>query len=319
MTQEISPIATAAKASAAVEQNTLKRRGLGLRACDPERACPGYTLFAPCFPQNRTVFLIDLQGSIVHTWTMPYAPGLAGYLTERGSLIYNGRTLENGFLSRFPFKGGAILEADWNGKILWEVRHPDHHHDGIRLRNGNVLLNCLGQVPRDIAGRVVGGAEDHNLSSGLYGHNATAYVDAFMRLIDWPVVTERLTQATAGQHRHGPQAPDDALPSISVEELGALMVTDRRPQVVDARPRNYVSRNPDTMPRAVWRDPERVDDWCGQLSPEAPVFVYCAYGFEVGCNVATVLRQRGFDARYVRGGLAAWYCAEGPRTGRAAG
>lgn len=102
MTQEISPIATAAKASAAVEQNTLKRRGLGLRACDPERACPGYTLFAPCFPQNRTVFLIDLQGSIVHTWTMPYAPGLGGYLTERGSLIYNRRTLENGFLSRFP-------------------------------------------------------------------------------------------------------------------------------------------------------------------------------------------------------------------------
>jgi hypothetical protein len=36
MTQEISPITPAAKASAAVEQNTLKRRGLGLRACDPE-------------------------------------------------------------------------------------------------------------------------------------------------------------------------------------------------------------------------------------------------------------------------------------------
>jgi hypothetical protein len=174
MTQEIGQITTAAKASAAVEQNTLKRRGVGLRACDPERACPGYTLFAPCFPQNRTVFLIDLQGTIVHTWAMPYAPGLGGYLTERGSLIFNGRTLENGFLSRFPFKGGAILETDWNGKILWEVRHPDHHHDGIRLRNGNVLLNCLGQVPRDIAERVVGGVEDHNLSSGLYGRQPQA-------------------------------------------------------------------------------------------------------------------------------------------------
>jgi Fe-Mn family superoxide dismutase len=152
-----------------------------------------------------------------------------------------------------------------------------------------------------------------------FGANATAYVDAFMRLIEWTVVTERLTQATAEHHRHGPQAPDDALSSISVEELGAMLVTDRRPQVVDARPRNYVSRNPDTMPSAVWRDPERVDDWCGRLSSEAPVFVYCAYGFEVGCNVATELRQRGFDARYVRGGLAAWYGAEGPRAGRAAG
>ena len=149
-----------------------------------------------------------------------------------------------------------------------------------------------------------------------FGANALAYVDAFMRLIEWTVVSERLMHAMAGHERRESQASDDALTSISVEELGALMVTDQRPQVVDARPRNYVSRYPDTMPNAVWRDPESVDDWCGQLSPEAPVFVYCAYGFEVGCNVATVLRQRGFDARYVRGGLAAWYGAEGPRVVR---
>ena len=50
-----------------------------------------------------------------------------------------------------------------------------------------------------------------------------------------------------------------------------------------------------------------MDAWCGELSPEAPVFVYCAYGFEVGCRVATVLREGGFDAPYTRGGLAAWY------------
>ena len=83
---------------------------------------------------------------------MPYPPGLSGYLTERGTLFYNGRTSEESFLSRFPFKGGVALEADWNGKVLWEVRHPDHHHHGILLRNGNVLLNCMGQVPDDIAG-----------------------------------------------------------------------------------------------------------------------------------------------------------------------
>jgi Fe-Mn family superoxide dismutase len=151
-----------------------------------------------------------------------------------------------------------------------------------------------------------------------FGANGTAYIDAFMRLIEWTVVTERLTHATADRPRRGPQTSDDTLASISVEELGALMVTDQPPQVVDARPRNYVSRNPDTMPSAVWRDPERVDDWCGQLSSEGPVFVYCAYGFEVGCNVATVLRQRGFDARYIRGGLAAWHGAEGLRAVRAA-
>src|SRR5262249_6039855 len=134
-----------------VEQNTLKRRGTGLRAYDPERACPGFTLFAPHFEQNRTVYLVDLQGEVVHTWHMPYSPALSRYSTERGTLFYNGRTSEDGFLSRFPFKGGAVLEADWNGKVLWEVRHPDHHHHGILLRNGHVLLTCLGPVPDVIA------------------------------------------------------------------------------------------------------------------------------------------------------------------------
>jgi len=152
--------------SKVVEQNTLKRRGVGLRACNPERACPGFTLFTPRFEQNRTVYLIDLQGEVVHTWHLPYAPGLFGYLTERGTLFYSGRASEDNFLSRFPFKGGVVLEADWNGKVLWEVRHPDHHHVGILLRNGNVLLNCLGRVPPEVARQVKGGTEDHNLPSG---------------------------------------------------------------------------------------------------------------------------------------------------------
>lgn len=147
------------KVMAAVEQNTLKRRGVGLRVWEPERAFPGFTLFAPHFVENRNVYLIDLQGNVAHTWILPYPPGVSGYLTERGTLFYNGRisTSEESFLSRYPFKGGVVLEADWNGKVLWEVRHPDHHHNGILLRNGNVLLNCMGQVPDEIARRVRGG------------------------------------------------------------------------------------------------------------------------------------------------------------------
>jgi uncharacterized protein (UPF0248 family) len=159
---------------AAVEQNTLKRRGVGLRAYDPERAFSGFTLFAPHFVQNKNVYLIDLKGEVVHTWQMPYPPGLSGYLTERGTLFFNGRSPEDNFLSRFPFKGGVVLEADWNGKVLWEVRHPDHHHHGILLRNGNVLLHCMGQVPDDISRRVKGGMVEKNMLSGQYAPLAEA-------------------------------------------------------------------------------------------------------------------------------------------------
>jgi hypothetical protein len=87
---------------ATIEQNTLKRRGVGVRALDAERASPGFILFTPHFVENRTVYLIDLQGNVVHAWEMPYPPGMSGYLTERGTLFYNGRTPEQNFLSRFP-------------------------------------------------------------------------------------------------------------------------------------------------------------------------------------------------------------------------
>ena len=67
------------------------------------------------------------------------------------------------------------------------------------------------------------------------------------------------------------------------------------------------------MDGAVWRDPDQVDTWVGQLSPDQPVAVYCAYGFHVGCNVTRALRERGFEARFIRGGVSAWYALGGPR------
>jgi hypothetical protein len=53
--------------------------------------------------------------------------------------------------------GGAALEMDWKGRVLWEVKQPDHHHDGIRLRNGNVLLICSTPLPDEIVPKVRGG------------------------------------------------------------------------------------------------------------------------------------------------------------------
>jgi len=107
------------------------------------------------------MYLIDIDGKVVDTWKMPYPPGNYGYLTERGTLFYNGKIIENSnrFISRQPWKGGVVLAVDWNGRVLWELRHPDHHHDGIRLRNGIVLLLCLAQLPREVArARATGGA-----------------------------------------------------------------------------------------------------------------------------------------------------------------
>jgi len=167
-----------------------------------------------------------------------------------------------------------------------------------------------------------------------FGANLTAYIDAFMRNVDWKVIENRLVRAearapaAAGEAAETPlpvsfdeaTASFDAaeiarlgLPSVTVEELFDTLAEDEKAQVVDARPRHYFSRNVDMMRTAVWRDPNRIDQWAKELSPDKPVFVYCAYGYHVGCNVAAALRKRGFDAKYLRGGLSAWYAAGGER------
>jgi hypothetical protein len=143
-------------AKTAIDQNPIRRRGTGFRALDASRASPGLTLFSP-IEGDGMIYLIDLTGKIDHTWKMPYPPGLYGYLTDKGTLFYNGKIPNDTFLGKAPFKGGAALEADWNGKVLWEVRHPNHHHDGRLLKNGNVLLLCATELSNDVARKVQGG------------------------------------------------------------------------------------------------------------------------------------------------------------------
>jgi Fe-Mn family superoxide dismutase len=66
------------------------------------------------------------------------------------------------------------------------------------------------------------------------------------------------------------------------------------------------------MKGAVWRDPERIDDWIGELSKEQPVISFCVYGFHIGCETAVTLRKAGFDARYMSGGHYTWKALNGP-------
>jgi Fe-Mn family superoxide dismutase len=102
------------------------------------------------------------------------------------------------------------------------------------------------------------------------------------------------------------------LPSVTVEEVKAMLESDVPVQIIDSRPRQYTARTAaDIMEGAVWRDPERLDDWIGELDKEQPVVTYCVYGFHIGCETAITLRKAGFDARYMAGGHYAWKAAGG--------
>jgi Fe-Mn family superoxide dismutase len=145
-----------------------------------------------------------------------------------------------------------------------------------------------------------------------FGANATAYVAAFMRNIDWTAVLSRYEDAT--KVAPPPQLEQKQfadVPAVSVDEVKAMLAAGTPVQIIDTRPKHYSSRAQDMMEGAVWRDPERVEEWIGELSKSDPVVTFCVYGFHIGCETAGVLRKAGFDARYMAAGHFGWKAAKG--------
>ena len=191
---------------------------------------------------------------------------------------------------------------------------------------GWVLLTF---VPRD--GRLINHVatdDGHSIAGGIpvlaldmyehayaidFGANATAYVAAFMRNIDWKSVEQRTLNAAKTPPPPKLVQPEFRdTPSVTVEDVAELLKSGKRVQVIDARPRHYVTKASDIMDGAVWRDPERMEDWIGELSKDDPVVTFCVYGFHIGCQTATALREKGFDAKYMAGGHYGWKAMKGP-------
>jgi len=146
-----------------------------------------------------------------------------------------------------------------------------------------------------------------------FGANAKAYVDTFMRHLDWKALYTRYEDAAKiGGLRPLEQPEFGDLQGVAPEEVKAMLDSGKPVQVIDARPRHFVSRQQDIMQGATWRDPDRVQEWVGELSKSDPVVVFCAYGFHIGCKTAIKLRDLGFDAKFMQGGHSAWKAIGGP-------
>ena len=191
--------------------------------------------------------------------------------------------------------------------------------------SGWVLLTWM---PRD--GRLINQyASDHSqaIASGVpilaldmyehayhidFGSNVKAYVDTFMRNVDWQAVEGRHEDAMkVAPPRPLLQPEFGDIQGVGVEEV-RRMLAEGKVQLIDTRPKHFVSRQQDIAEGVTWRDPELVKEWMGDLSKEAPVVVYCAYGFHVGCKTAIALRDAGFDARYMNDGHSGWKAVGAP-------
>ncbi len=254
------------------------------------------------------------------------SPDVVNRLKRDEAAMLNSTLLHELYFASLGGDGRAVPETMAEA-LARDFGSPDRwRQEFIMLANalaggsGWVLLTY---VPRD--GRLINqSGVDHgqNIAGGIpilaldmyehayhidFGANASAYVAAFMRNIDWSAVQGRYEDAA----RVAPPRPLEqkqfaGIPAMSVEEVKAMLDSGERLQIIDARPRHYRTRAQDIMEGAVWRDPERLDEWIGELSKAEPVVTYCVYGFHIGCETAIALRKAGFDARYMAGGHYAW-------------
>ena len=172
----------------------------------PQKAYEGYTLFAPMF--GKDIWLIDMQGRIVHHWnTEPYGPELVRLLPN-GNLLYqgvkSGGPMGPGLAYLFgeqydqpkEDRGVCLIEVDWDNNLVWKYDAPEFNHDFYRMENGNTMHIKYITVPDDIKNRVKGGIPGTE-------QNGIMWADALNEVTpDGKVVWEWLARAPGPRDRY---------------------------------------------------------------------------------------------------------------------
>jgi hypothetical protein len=100
----------------------------------------GYALYAN---QNQnSAFLIDDEGDIAKTWTLPSSANYACALDVNGNFVYG--AVNQGNSLNGAAVGGKVVSIDSDNNTVWEFTYSSanhvSHHDMTVLPNGNVLL-----------------------------------------------------------------------------------------------------------------------------------------------------------------------------------
>jgi len=163
----------------------------GTTLYDPDKAFNGYTLFSPLGAKGKavkpydspaTMYLLDMNGNVVHTWKLPFSPGLHGVLLRNGHLLVGGRTTESPpgrpGVGKYAMGGasGWLFELDWDGNIVFQYKDLNMHHDFDKLPNGNYIYIAWEKVPKNLQKKVRGGQK------GTEHKDGTMFNDYFVEI-----------------------------------------------------------------------------------------------------------------------------------------
>jgi Fe-Mn family superoxide dismutase len=151
-----------------------------------------------------------------------------------------------------------------------------------------------------------------------FGAKAAAYVDKVMENLNWERIGARYRLAIGDEIEEdklflpfGAPAQEEA--RISAEELKAALEDDdeRRPVLLDLCQPRDLPRRRDMLAGATMHAPAALPRWVEELPQSRPIAVYCICGFQVSGRAVTELRNRGYDARALIGGITAWHAIGG--------
>jgi rhodanese-related sulfurtransferase len=100
--------------------------------------------------------------------------------------------------------------------------------------------------------------------------------------------------------------------SITAVQLKSQIAGSRPPIVIDVRRQPAFMESTDMIGGALRRNPEQVAAWAKSLPAASNIVVYCVHGHQVSQNAAAALRDAGFAASFLEGGLEeGWKGVEG--------
>lgn len=174
-----------------MEQNALKRRGVGLTGVDKDRSFGGYTLFCPL--TSDTAHLIDIDGNEVHSWKLPGRVGRHARILPNGNLAVN--TLRPGpypFIFFHKYGGGVMSELDPDGNVVRQFKDPLGHHDQYHFGDGRMLYASLEPLSVEDSAKVLGGVPGTEAEGGITYADMINEVDKDGNLVWQWKVSEKL-------------------------------------------------------------------------------------------------------------------------------
>ena len=127
----------------------------GLIYYAPQYCHRGYTLFANL--RGNEANLIDMEGRICHRWHWSGGINYANLLPNGNLLFHTLAPTEPAPMTGIGGHAGGLVELDWKGNVVWELKDQWMHHDFRRLPNGNTMALMWEELSSDMTRQVKGG------------------------------------------------------------------------------------------------------------------------------------------------------------------